>query len=631
MVTRVMAGSRMDASARRSSPALLARLQGLACACLCLATLSLATPALAQDASRSTVRLMELSGSPAERAGGMAWLFGGEATLHDLVDKLHELQDDTQMQALVIRLKDAELSPTQVEELAPAIKALRDAGKKVYVFGEAFGTSDFLLGAHADEVIGQAGGPVSMPGMHMEEMFLADTLKWAGLKADFVQVGDYKGANEQMSRSSPSPQWNENINGLLDSMYGNVRRTMMTGYGLDESQMDVAMSKLWLADMNDAQSVKMIDTALDLPLLLKHLRSTHGKGLSWGDEVSTEVHGSGGLSGGMNPFALMSMLEQEPDTTPDGDAIAVVHIDGAIVDGDSTSGGLFGGEGSVGSRTIRNALETIRANNDFKGVIMRINSPGGSATASEVIWQGVRRLAERKPVWVSVGSMAASGGYYIAVAGDRIYVNDSSIVGSIGVVGGKISMAELYDKLKVGITTRSRGPKADMFASAKGWDDKALAEVRTKMTQTYELFTSRVKAGRPDIDLAKTAEGRLFTGNKALDLKMADQIGSLDQAIDDMADRLNLDDYGYEVMHFPAPKSFAETLEETFQSVKAPGGLAKGLAREAGLTPMELAGEAIRQVVGEQSWQQLRPQLEGFMQMRDGKVLLMSPRAIIVK
>jgi protease-4 len=618
--------------ALRGAPRLSRKLALVAGLATGLAAGLVAAPAaLAQDATNPTVRMLELSGSPGERPGGLSWLFGGEATLHDLVDTLHDLQDDTEMKALVIRLKDAELSATQVEELAPAIKKLRDQGKKVYVFGEAFGTTDFLLGAHADEVIGQAGGPVSMPGMHMEEMFLADTLKWAGLKADFVQVGDYKGANEQMSRSSPSPQWSENINGLLDSMYGNVRSTISTGYNLTDSQLDTAMEKLWLADMNDAKTVGMIDTSLDLPLLLKHLRDSHGKSLSWGTEVSTTVQGSGGMSAGMNPFALMSMLEQEPDTTPDGDAIAVVHIDGAIVDGDSTSGGLFGGEGSVGSRTIRNALETIRANNDFKGVVVRINSPGGSATASEVIWQGVRRVAERKPVWVSVGSMAASGGYYIAVAGDRIYVNNSSIVGSIGVVGGKISMAELYDKLKVGVTTRSRGPKADMFASAKGWDDKALAEVRTKMTQTYELFTSRVKAGRPDIDLSKTAEGRLFTGNKALELKMADQIGSLDQAIDDMADRLNLDDYGYEVMHFPAPMSLAETLQETFKSVKAPGGLAKGLAQQAGLTPLEMAGEAIRQVVGEQSWQQLRPQLEGFMQMRDGKVLLMNPRAIIVK
>jgi protease-4 len=458
-------------------------------------------------------------------------------------------------------------------------------------------------------------------------MFLADTLKWAGLKADFVQVGDYKGASEQMARSSPSPQWSQNIDGLLDSMYGNIRGTIMTGYGLNDEQLDGAMTKLWMADMDEAKNVQMIDTVLDLPLLLKHLRNTHPKTLAWGEEVSTKVTGNAGGMGGMNPFALMSMLEQEPDVTPDGDAIAVIHIDGAIVDGDSTSGGFFGGEGNVGSRTIRNALETVRANNDFKGAIIRVNSPGGSATASEVIWQGVRRLAERKPVWVSVGSMAASGGYYIAVAGDRIYVNPSSIVGSIGVVGGKISMEDLYGKLKVGVTTRSRGPKADMFASARGWDEKAIADVRAKMTDTYKLFTSRVEAGRKDIDLSKTAEGRLFTGNKAIELKMADEIGSLDMAIDDLADRLNLDDYGYEVMHFPAPKSLAETLEETFKSVQAPGGLAKN----AGMTPLQLAGQGIRELVGEQSWLQLQPQLEGFMQMREGKILLMNPSAIVVK
>src|SRR5690606_7120002 len=132
----------------------------------------------------------------------------------------------------------------------------------------------------------------------------------------------------------------------------------------------------------------------------------------------------------------------------------------------------------------------------IKGVIIRINSPGGSATASEVIWRGVQRVAAKKPVWVSVGSMAASGGYYIAVAGDKIYVTPSGIVGSIGVVGGKISMGGLYDLLHVNVVERARGPRADLFSSSQPWTDQQRAFVRDKMAETYDLFTRRVAQGR---------------------------------------------------------------------------------------------------------------------------------------
>ncbi|MCX5689140.1 MAG: S49 family peptidase [Planctomycetota bacterium] len=258
---------------------------------------------------------------------------------------------------------------------------------------------------------------------------------------------------------------------------------------------------------------------------------------------------------------------------------------------------------------------------------MRIDSPGGSATASEIIWQGIRRVADVKPVWVSVGGMAASGGYYIAVAGDRIFVTESSIVGSIGVVGGKLSMQGLYDKFQVKVVSRGRGPRATMFSSASAWTEDEAKHVRTKMTETYDLFTKRVSSGRKGIDLAKTAEGRLFTGDLAIGLKMADQIGGLDDAITELASSLSMSDV--EVIDYPAPKALPEVIEDMIGS--AGGGL---LGRAPGVTgsllPTPLAS-TVREVVGEQTFEQLRAPLNALMQMREGKVLLVSPRVLIFK
>lgn len=587
-----------------------------------------AAPVFAQEtANKARVATLELEGALKDRPDEMGLIFGksDSHTLQDVVEAIKQVGDDDALDGIVIQMRDAEMGATQVEEISAAIREIRGKGKKVHLLADAYGTVELMLGAACDEVIAQTGAPVSMPGLYMEEMFLADTLAWAGLKADYVQVGDYKGASEQMARSSPSPQWSQNIEGLLDSMYANIRGPMLRGRELTDKQLDTAMEKLWMADSSEAQDAKLIDSVIDLPQLSAHLKNGYGKQIAWKNDLLG--HDEEMQMDMSNPFAMLMKLGEKPDYTPTGPTIAVVHIDGAIMDGDSTAPGIMGGSSSVGSRTIRKALEDIRKEDEIRGVVVRIDSPGGSATASEVIWQGVRRLAEKKPVWVSVGGMAASGGYYIAVAGDKIYVNPSSIVGSIGVVGGKIAMGELYDKLKVNVVGRGRGPKADMFASEKVWSDSQRDEVRAKMTETYEQFTSRVTAGRKEIDLSKTAEGRLFTGDKAIGLKMADAIGGLDVALQDMAKQLELDDF--EVMHYPAPRSFADVLEETFGGlVKAPG--MKAPMGHAALGQAQLMG-MIQAVVGERAFKQLEPQINGYMQMREGKVLLMSPKALIFK
>ncbi|MCG3123383.1 MAG: hypothetical protein GIKADHBN_01799 [Phycisphaerales bacterium] len=593
----------------------------LSAACAAVACAGLAQGAWAQSADgKAVVRTVELKGAIAERPSPFGWLFeeDNEPTLRTIVDALHKAGEEDQTSAVVIRLKDAELNASQVEEIGSAMKALREAGKKVCVYAEAYGPTELMLGSYADEVIAQDGGPVMLPGIHMEEMFLADTLAWIGIKADMVQVGDYKGASEQMARSAPSPQWDQNISALLDSMYGNMRSKLKEGRGLSDQELDKAMSELWLADAADAKAAGVVDTVIDLPGLESHLQQYLDAPISWGSPLLGHKHGTS--LDASNPFALFSKLAAEPDTTPDGPTIAVLHIDGAIVDGESGSGGLLSGGESVGSRTIRNALEDIRDQDMVKGVVVRINSPGGSATASEVIWQGLRRVAERKPVWVSVGSMAASGGYYCAVGGDRIFVDPSSIVGSIGVVGGRMALDGVYEKLKINVVSRSRGPRADMFRTTGAWTPEELAIVRSKMTSTYDLFTRRVSAGRPGIDLSKVAEGRLFTGDRAVELKMADKIGGLRDAIGALAAELNLDEY--EVQDYPAPKPLNELVSDML------GGFIQAPRTGRAVSPVI---EAARAMIGERAWSQLEAPMEAFMQMRDEPVLLVSPKALIFR
>lgn len=581
--------------------------------------LATAGAAMAAD----SVAFITLQGKITEQESPLAMLgLGknkGETTLRHLFKTIDEIAANSAQKGLIIRLKDAELGMTHVEELGAKLQELRAAGKKVQVFSETYGPAEIGLASFADTALIQSGGGVMFPGIYMEEMFLADTLAWAGLKADMVQVGAYKGASEQMANAQPSAEWNENIDQLLTSMYTNMREHVKKGRSIDDVKLDKIMEDAWMADAEPMVKAGLLDAAVDLPNLADELAKTYGTEVSLDSSVGETEAAAIDMS---NPLMLMQMFSKPPQADPTRDTVAILHISGTIIDGDSTSGGFGGGSGSVGSRTIRNAIETLKDNDHIKGVIVRIDSPGGSAMASEIMWQGLRALAAKKPVWSSVGSMAASGGYYVAVGTDKIYVNPSSIVGSIGVVGGKVAMGGLFEKFHVNTVSRARGPRAGMFNSTTVWSDAERELVRKKMTETYTQFTSRVSAGRKGIDLDKTAAGRLFTGNKSLDLKMADKIGGIEIAIKDLAKELKLE--SYDVLDYPEPKTLAETIGETLGGfVESPKVGASQQATDAAFWQVPA------QIVGPHAWPQIKQGIDTMMLLRKEPVLVVTPSIFI--
>jgi protease-4 len=575
-----------------------------------------AAPALAEDVSLAVI---EIAGSPAEVEVGYSWLGDGSDSLLGIISTIDTLAYDKEFSGLVIRLKDSALSTTQVEEIGRAIKRLQGEDKKVHVFAEGYGTNDLLLAAYADEAILQQGGYVSFPGLHAEEMYLADTLEWLGVKAQLVQVGDFKGANEEMTRSSPSPAWDQNISGLLDSMYANIRGILMDGRDMSERELDDAMRVIWAASGDEAIASGVIDAQVDLPELRAYFEDQYGGTVTW---VTDPYDTGDSAKQTISPLAIFRGLGAQPQRAVNIDhpTIAVLHINGTIIDGDSSSGGLFGGGSSVGSRTIRNAIETIIDEDLIKGVIVRVDSPGGSAIASEIMWQGLERLKAEKPVWISVGSMAASGGYYVLSAGDKVFVNPSSIVGSIGVVGGKYAMGDLYDKAKINITERSRGPMGSLFSSTAAWDANQLAMMRQEMTQTYDLFTTRVVEGRDGIDLSKTAEGRLFVGSDAVGLKMADEIGGLDDAINTLAAEVGV--ANFDVVHYPQPPSLEQMLMEQF------GQFLRSPQVAVNLNPLEAV---LRSMLGEARYDSIVDSLNALTLLQNERVLLVNPRVIHIR
>jgi protease-4 len=258
-----------------------------------------------------------------------------------------------------------------------------------------------------------------------------------------------------------------------------------------------------------------------------------------------------------NPWSLFAAMAKKPEPTGKP-SIALVYLDGVITDGEGGSG-MLGGS-IAGSDDLRKALRTAARDEDVKACVIRIDSPGGSALASEVIWQAARRVAMKKPLIISVGSMAASGGYYVASAGERIFAEPSAIVGSIGVVGGKFVTHDLFDKIGLSTETFSKGRNADLFSNSKPFDERQRKMVTQWMKQTYDQFTARVMStrGKKIKDIDDVARGRIFAAKQGKELGLVDEIGGLQSAIAYAADKAELSDGEYEVRILPAAKTIAD-------------------------------------------------------------------------
>jgi protease-4 len=570
------------------------------------AATTFASPAHGTD----RMALIELEGGLRERPHPLAWLLGPDAgmTTRELLGVFEEASDD-QYDGVIVRIKDIAYTRSQIEEIRRAMERVREAGQEIYVFSDWYGPAEYAIAGAADNVVLQSGGIVSLPGLYAEEMYFAGTLEWLGIKADYVQVGDFKGASEPMTRTGPSPEWSANMDALLDDLYDQSLEQIMTSREMTRDDVERAMGASLMLEGDDALEMGMVDAVIDIRDFTEYIEERQG------DDIRLRRLGSGAEE--MNIFAMWQALMQGsgPKTKFTKPTVAVLHINGPIVDGESSFGGMFGGE-SVGSRTIREALKTIENEDMIQAVVVRIDSPGGSAMASEVMWQGLQRLHGDKPVYVSVGSMAASGGYYCAVGGEKIFVNESSIVGSIGVVGGKLVMGGLYDKIHLGVHPRSRGPFAGMMSSVDAFSPAHRAKIRQMMEQTYDQFAGHVETARDGIDLDVVGEGRLFTGRQAVDLKMADGIAGLPETIELAAAAADLPVGTYNIVDFPEQEGL-DSLFSGMMTMQSPGAA------------LPLA-EGLRQIIGEAHWPMVRDSLEAMMQLRSHPVLLVSPRALIV-
>jgi protease-4 len=520
--------------------------------------------AAATKETPSVVAHFHLGGEVTESPVGDPFgLLAGQVTsLKDLVARLDKAGGDAKVKAVVLTFDGMSLGFGQLQEIRQAIGRVQDAGKKVYVHAEGMSTFAYGLLCAGDRLSVAPQSALWLIGFYGESPYLKGLLDKIGVQGDFMHMGDYKSAAEMFTRTEPSKPAEENLNWLYDSWYESLVGMIAKSRDKTPEQvreildhgpyMAEQAAKMGLIDAVETQDEFLVRMKQDIEAPVKIDNR-------YGEKSGPQVNFANPLA----VFSVLSELFKTPETSHK-DAVAVVYVTGAILPGYGQRSLFAAADGAYGG-SIRKALQKAANDASVKAVVMRIDSPGGSAEASEVILNATRQVQNKKPLIVSMGDVAGSGGYYIACKADAIFADEATITASIGVVGGKLITSDLWDKLGVNWVGHRRGANADLFSSSRPFDESQRKVLEGYMQKVYDVFKDHVVAGRGDKlrkPIDEMAGGRVYTGKQALDLGLVDRIGGLKEAIDYAAAKASIEDF--EVRVIPEPRDFiTELLEES--------------------------------------------------------------------
>ena len=548
----------------------------------------------AKEKERTIVAVFPLDGPLTEAPAATAFpMFGPPGTsLKELVARLGKAADDSAVKAVVILPASMSLGSAQVEELRAAMSLVRSHGKEVYVHAEELFMGEYVLACGASRISVVPTGPVLIPGLHGSSLHVRGLLDKIGVKPDFLTEGAYKSAAELFMREQPSPQADEMMNWLMDSFYASFKDLIAQGRKADAGKVQA-----WLDDglftAEQAKTSGLIDAVEQRQDFEAMLKERYGKDTvfdkRYGRKTQPEVDFS-------SPFAffkifgeLMRGPQKKAEAKP---AVGIVYVNGPIMIGKG-SPNPFGTDLIAFSSEVREALEKAAGDDSIRAVVLRVDSPGGSAAASEIILDATKRVKARKPLVVSMGDVAGSGGYYVACAADTIFADATTLTASIGVVSGKLATTGMWNKIGVTFKDYKRGQNAGIFSADDVFTESERARMRGFMDEVYTVFKNHVteiRGKRLKKPIEELAGGRVYTGKQALELGLVDRLGTMSDAIVFASDQARIKDYDVRVI--PEPKSFLEQLMEELSGDKDDTGHVRAAAGEDSL--LKLAASFMR-------------------------------------
>ena len=468
-----------------------------------------------------------------------------QRSFYRLCKFLDDLQDNDRISYVLFDLSDSMLlmNSAQLDELHRHMEKLRDSGKKTYAWLENASNVHLAIAAACDEVVMADFGGADMPSMAMQSMFYSDAMDLLGVKASVVRAGDFKGAVEPYVNSKMSSHLREHYEEMLVSMNAAQIDRIAKGRGLKTADVRELQAKRMLLP-KEALQAKIVDKLAPFGSMQKTIEKAIDDEVEW---ITPKVAAKKQVS----MFQLMGQMMSGPSASGRirSNTIAVIHLHGAIVDGKKKSAGSI-----VSGPTVA-LIEKLIDDERVKGAVVRVNSPGGSATASEAVRQALAKLAKKKPTVVSMGNMAASGGYWVSCIDVPIYAEKGTLTGSIGVFSMKLSLGALMRRVGVHIESITLDDSAGLFSMDRAWSDEDTESLQGQIDLVYDRFLDLVSDSR-GIKLKKLqtlAGGRVWSGSQAKKNGLVDELGGLDDCLAAVAKKAKLDDYN--VAHRPVSSS----------------------------------------------------------------------------
>ncbi len=498
---------------------------------------------------KNSIMMLDLNGALVERSQENPFDFFMQDDyktygLDDILSSIKKAKENDDIKGIYIQASSLGAGFASLEEIRNALKDFKESGKFIVAYGDAYTQSLYYLSSVADKVLLNPQGMVEWRGLAATPMFFKDLLEKVGVEMQVFKVGTYKSAVEPFISTEMSPANREQVNAYLSSIWGRV-----TG--------DIAESRKMTVEALNAEADRMlmfypaeesVKSGLVDTLIYKNDVRNYLKTLVGIDEDDR-----------MPVLGLQDMINVKKNVPKDksGNVIAVYYAYGEI-DGGSSSAN----EGINSEKVIKD-LRKLKDDKDVKAVVLRVNSPGGSAYGSEQIWYAVSQLKKEKPVIVSMGDYAASGGYYISCNADTIVAEPTTLTGSIGIFGMIPNAKGLSDKIGVNFDVVKTNPYADFGTITRPMNDGEKGLMQMYINHGYDLFLTRCSEGRGinKEELDKIAQGRVWTGSTAKELGLVDELGGLDKALEIAVAKSGVD--AYTVMNYPAKESFFESLMNT--------------------------------------------------------------------
>ena len=488
----------------------------------------------AKDVADNTVFVINLEGQLQERSvdNPFSQYLGGAAStigLDDLLDGIKKAKENDKIKGIYIEA--GAFAPDSYASLQAVRKALVDfkkSGKWIVAYGDIYTQATYYVASVADKVYLNPSGQIDWHGLASQTMFLKDALAKFGVRMQVVKVGAYKSATEMFTGDKMSDANREQVTAFLGGIWQNVCQDVAKSRKVSVGQLNqYADNFITFAEPKSYVGMKLVDGLLYHDQLKDEVKKLMKLGKD--DDISTI-----GLAGIMNV----------PGGKEEGDEIAVYYAYGDIVDG--ASGALSQSESVIDGTKVSKDLEDLADDDDVKAVVIRINSGGGSAYASEQMWRAIQLVKVKKPVVVSMGGMAASGGYYMSCSANWIVAEPTTLTGSIGIFGMFPDMSGLVtQKLGVKFDEVKTNKNSAFGTMARPFSEEEMAYLSSYISRGYSLFRQRVADGRHmSVDaVEKVAQGHVWVGQDALKIKLVDQLGGLDDAVAKAAKLAKLDEY----------------------------------------------------------------------------------------